>query len=205
MKLSSKQFFYMMSGLVVLVGLLCLGGVYLSNSILTARAAKLDQLKLESEILDRQKQDITVANASIKKYEDLEQIAKQVVPQDKDQTRAVREIIGLAQKSGIGISSITFPSSNLGQKTTKAQGEKASNDAGITQVKPVSGMQGVYELEIIIRSSEAGTNFGQLTTFLNLLESNQRTSQVSSLDINPDSKDPNRLTFNMTIKVYLRP
>lgn len=195
-----------MVGLTVLLAVLAVAGAIAGNKFLTKQANRLNDLKLQSEVLDRQRQDIVIANSNIKKFEELEAIAKQVVPQEKDQTKAVREIINLAAKSNISIGSITFPVSNLGQKATgNAKTNNATTTPNLTQVKPVSGLQGVYELEIIVKSATNGTTFSNLVTFLKHLESNQRTSQVSNLDINPDGKNPNKLTFSMTLKVYLKP
>jgi hypothetical protein len=209
MTITSKYFHYAMVAITVAAAGLCLGGIVMGNQLLTKSASRLNELKLESEVLDRQKQDIVLANANIKRYEDLEKIAQQIVPQDKDQTKAVREIIALAQESNVSIGAITFPASNLGQKSAAGSKDKSKDSSAtvpdLTQVKPVNGMKGVYELEINIRGSESGTDFQNFVDFLKRLESNQRTSQVSKLDVNPDTEDPNILTFNMTIKVYLKP
>lgn len=203
MTLSNKHFFYLMTSTIVLFVVLSGGGAIFANRILAKQTNKLNQLKLESEIVDRQKQDTVVANANIERYQELEQIARQIVPQDKDQSRAVREIVGLAEESGITLSSISFPSSNLGQKTTTDKKEKAET-AAPSQVKPVKDIKGVYELEIIVRGPKE-TDFPRLIEFLKRLESNRRTSQVSNLAITPDTKNPILLTFTMTIKVYLKP
>lgn len=193
-----------MVGLVVIIAGLSFGGTVAANKLLAKRTNKLNELKLESEIVDRQKQDTVIANVNIDRYAELEQIAKQIVPQDKDQSRAVREIVGLAKDSNITLSSIAFPSSNLGQKTTPTKSKEAGTANAPSQVKPVKDMSGVYELEIIVRGP-AETDFPRLIAFLQKLESNRRTSQVSDLTINPDPKDPAVLTFTMTVKVYLKP
>lgn len=214
MKLNSKKFFYIMTGVIVLLGIITIASVAAANSILAKKNERLMELKLENEMLDRQKQDMTIARANIKKYEELEKIAGQIVPQDKDQTRTVREIVRFAEQSGIKIQSISFPSSNLGQRqptTARPSGGDSSTPAPsapatppITQVKPVSGMSGVYELEVQVQSG-TGTDFPKLIRFLRHLEANRRTSQVSNLVVSPSPTDRNVLGFTMSLKVYVKP
>ncbi len=206
MKLDSKNFFYLMIGTVILLAGLTVASIAVGNKMLTTKNDKLNELKLENEIIENKKQDIALAKANIAKYEELEKIAKQIVPQDKDQAKTVREIIRFAEKSNIRIRTISFPTSNLGQKSTAKKDDKSSSGStAISQVKPVKGMNGVYELEIIIQNATDSSGFPELIRFLKELESNRRTSQVSSLSITPSADNPLILSFNMKIKVFIKP
>lgn len=212
-KLSSKYFFFVMVGIVVLLALLCVGGLGLGNSLLTKKTQKLTELKLENRVLDEQKIAVVQAQKDLEKYAELERIAKQVVPQDKDQAKTVREIIKFAEEAGIGITSVSFPSSTLGAAPAPApkaaDGEASTAPKAttppITQVKPVDGVPGVYQLEITIQSSPDSVTFPKLLTFLKKLESNRRTSQVNSINITPNATNRSQLSVTMIINVYIKP
>src|SRR3990167_9442113 len=78
----------------------------------------------------------------------LEKKARAIVPADKNQAAAVREIVKIAQSNGIKISSITFPASALGGITATGSGgaAKPAASTALTQVQTVKGISGVYSL-----------------------------------------------------------
>ena len=211
--MSPKQFFFVMIGALALLGLLGVGSVAMANDMLTKKNNKLSELKLENEVLEQQKTAILQAQKDIEKYADLEKLAKQIVPQDKDQARTVREVIALAAQSGIDISSITFPSSSLGQKAAPAakpaEGESGSatpkaTTPPVTQVTAVDGIPGVYRLDITVQTGDPAT-YAKLIAFLKSLEANRRTAQVVDLTITPSSSNRNFLSITMKVSVYVKP
>jgi hypothetical protein len=213
--MNPKNLYFVLVGVLVLLGLLSVGAVVMGNKVLTDKSRKLSELKLENEVVARQKQDIVSAKINIEKYDELNKIAKQIVPQDKDQAKTVREISLFAQAAGIGIKSISFPASSLGKKAEPAakpaEGEEkpaaSSTPAAppVTQVKPVAGLNGVYELEIVLNSATDTATFSSLIEFLKDLESNRRTAHVSQMIVTPSAKDRNSLTFTINFKVYIKP
>jgi hypothetical protein len=199
---SKRLFFLLTASLVILVGL-CLATVYLGNSMLKAQSSKLYDLKKESLSLDEQQRILVQAKKDIEKYKETETIARTVVPQEKDQARTVREIIGIANRSGVDIANIAFPSSTLGSAVSKDK-KKKTTDESKTQLEPVEGTPGVYRLEVNVQTDTATfVPFSTMLTFLRELEQNRRTSQVSSLTITPD-EDRNLITFNLVLNVYIR-
>ncbi len=104
--MSSKRVYYLLLGIIVILGGLSVGGVVLGNKLLTGSAGKLDGLKLEASVIDEQQNSLARAQQDIDKYADLETIAKAVVPQEKDQARTVREIIKFAQDSKVPVTNI---------------------------------------------------------------------------------------------------
>lgn len=214
-KLTVKRFFFVMCGFVALLVILAVAMVVLGNNILAKKTSRLTELKLENRVLEEQKLSVTQAQKDIEKYAELERIAKQIVPQDKDQAKAVRELITLAAQSGIGIANVTFPTSSLGQAQQAAPKAEAGDDSSsqsskpaappVTQVKPVEGINGVYQLEITVQSTADVATFPKLVDFLKRLESNRRTSQVSSITITPNAANRTLLSFNMIINVYIKP
>ncbi|PID32483.1 hypothetical protein CR970_00195 [Candidatus Saccharibacteria bacterium] len=212
---SKKVYFAMVVGVALSVVLL-FTVAYLGDQWLRKSSAELHDVRLQSRLVDEQQIALVQANKDIKKYEQLEQIANAVVPQDKDQARAVREIVKLAGEAEIPLSSITFPSSNLGstskpkatkkKSSSKTPAKKLDTAPKVTQVQPVNGISGVYAMEIKIQS-DSGTPipYNSLLNFLEKLENNRRTSQVSSINIKPEKDSPSLITFLLTINVYIKP
>lgn len=202
--MKSKQLYFVLVGVLILL----LGGffgiAYGANTFMGGQAKKLSKLRGDSVTLDALQTTLAKNKQDIAKYSDLNTIAETVVPQDKDQAEAVREIVNLAQQSGIKkLSSIAFPVSTLG--TTG--GKKV--DPNLTQLTPIKDMPGVYQLQITITQSEDDkVPYSQFTTFLSKLEQNRRTAQVSSISIQPDTTTTTSagyVAFNLIINEFIKP
>lgn len=194
-----KLFFSLISiNSLLLAGLL--GVVYIGNTMLTAKSQDLNKLKAEVQVLDEFQSSISKNKADIRKYAQLNEIAKTIVPQDKDQTQTVREIVKMSQESGIrSLSSITFPASDLG-------GAGAAQRKPISQALQVKGIEGVYLLPITVTVETSGpATYNQFMTFLQKLENNRRTSQISDITIRPDQKNPELIAFTLKINEYIKP
>lgn len=213
--MNSKKAFYVMLGVVGLLSALLIAAVVYGDIFLKAESAKLLNLKLENQVIEAQQIALGQAKKDLEKYKELKAIAKQIVPQDKEQTKATREIVSLAAQSGIRIASISFPVSSLGQAPVKAP---ATTDTttdtkpatpvapSITQVKPVEGIKGLYQLDIVVTSDVANpTTYPRLIDFLSRLEHNRRTSHVTQITIQPDTINRQNLNFTLTITIYVKP
>lgn len=218
--MTSKRLFYVLCGVLVLLAAGAVAGLVLGDKQLQAKSDHLVTLRTESLALQSQQQSLVQAKKDVQKYSELEKVAKSIVPQDKDQARTVREIIKIADSTGIKISNISFPSSTLGQigakvpasasssasSSSSSSASKSTTSAGTTQVKPVDGIPGVYQLEINIQTdSNAPVAYSNLLTFLQKLEQNRRTAQVVSLTVTPSTTDRNKVTFNLVLDVYIKP
>lgn len=203
MTIKAKQLNYALISLVCLLALGFVGIAYATNKLLSAPAGKLSKLKADNEVLDGLQTTLAHNKQDIAKYSGLNTIAQTIVPQDKDQAEAVREIVNLAAASGIPkLSSITFPSSSLG---TVTPGTHTTNP-NLTQLTPVPGISGVYELPITILQDQASrVSYGQFVAFLSRLENNRRTAQVASITVQPDSNNPNNVAFTLVINEFIRP
>jgi hypothetical protein len=218
---SSKRLYF---GLVAIVCLLLVGlvaGAYGANSLLSARATKLTNLKAKDQALNQEQLSLVQAKKDIKKYASLEQITQAVVPEDKDQAEAVREIVNIAATNGISLATITFPESTLGNTTTTATGVSApasatpapsaaallnSNATKLSQLQPVKNIPGVYDLQINVQSDPNGpVAYNSFINFLSALEHNRRTAQISTITLQPDSDNSNMLTFALTLNEYIKP
>ncbi len=206
--MNSKRAFYIMIGVIVLMIGIVAGSVVVGDMLLHKQADKLVSLKADADVIDTQQNSLLQAKKDLEKYTTLGSTAKQIVPQDKDQARAVREIISIADQSDIKISSVTFPSSTLGQKSATATtgSTPATATTALTQAKPVKGIEGLYQLDIaIVSDTTTPTTYARLISFLDKLEQNRRTAQVSQIAIQPDSQNRNNLNFTLTVTVYIKP
>jgi len=214
--MNSKRLYYILLGLIGIIGILVIASVIQSNSALKRKNERLMQLKVQSSTLEQQQIALIQAKKDIEKYTELESIAKSIVPQEKDQARTVREIVQIAQASGVKIGAISFPSSTLGQgaarpsTATPPEGQAAAPAAPAapttTQVKAVDGIAGLYQMEVNVQG-QAGdrVTYQQFISFLKKLEQSRRTSQVNTLTVTPDTRDRNNVSFSLVINVYLKP
>lgn len=200
--MKAKQLNYLLLGLFVLV-VAALGGLaYGTNALLSGQAQKLSKLRADSNVADSLQATLAKNKQDIAKYGELNTIAETIVPQDKDQAQAVREIANLAAQSGIPkLSSITFPTSTLG-----AIGSTKASNPNLTQLTPVKGMTGVYNLQITVSQDQtARVPYSSFIMFLQKLEQNRRTAQVSSLSVQPDATSPDQVAFTLVINEFIKP
>jgi len=212
--MNSKRAFFIMLAVVILLGIGIIGATVLGDQLLQKESGKLVGLKLDSKLLDDQQTSLIQANKDIAKYSDLENIAKSVVPQEKDQAQTVREIVNIASQSGIKLSAISFPASTLGQpvapatpgNTTSGSSTPAPAAPSITQVTPVKSISGVYVMEINIQQDNTSPiSYDSFINFLDKLEHNRRTAQVTSVSVTPNPQDSSKLSFNIVVDVYIKP
>lgn len=199
--MNSKKLYFALIGVLVLLGIGTLASVSEANSILEGQSKTLVHAKAADAAANMQKVQLATDKKDVLKYTELNQIAQSVVPQDKDQAAAVREIVALANQSGIPrLSSIAFPPSTLGAVT-----KSKTATSQFTQVSPVKGIPGVYDLQITVTQSGQDTvPYGNFVSFLSKLEQNRRTALVSSISVQPDPKSPGVVGFILVIDEYIR-
>jgi hypothetical protein len=179
-------------GLAIILLLL---SAYAANQLLKGQSEAVRETRLKNIVLEEKQRQLAKSKADIQKYQGLADIAKNIVPQDKDQAQTVREIVSIAEANGIKLGGITFPASSLGDKKSP-----------LSQLKAEKGLPGVYALEITVQSdSSSPARFADFLTFLDALEHNRRTALVTGIAIQPDVADPSRLAFTLTLKEYIKP
>lgn len=202
--MTSKRLYYILLSTVGLLAIGLVGGAYGANTVLQQQSKAVVDARSKSAALDEQQLQLTKAKASIEKYKDVSTIAKSIVPTDKDQAQTVREIVKIAEANGIKLATITFPSSTLGGTPGAAAAAGAAAD--LSQLKAAKGISGVYTLQITVQSdAKAAPTYQQFTTFLSSLERNRRTALVSAIALQPDTKNPDRVSFTLTIDEYIKP
>lgn len=213
--MSSKRFSYLMTGLVIILCLSVAGLAVLGDTLFRKQSQKLVDLKAQNQAIKDQEVSLVQAKKDIEKYAELEEIAKAVVPQDKDQAKTVREISAIATSAGVKLQQISFANSTLGQAAAPTKPSDSEEGGGsstpapaapsISQVKPVQGISGVYSLEITVSSGDSNpVSYYRFLQFLEKLESNRRTAHVSSITVTPaDNKSD--VTFSLVLNAYLKP
>jgi hypothetical protein len=194
--MTAKRLYYLLLGAIALSIVALLASVYAANLVLEGQAKRVTDAKTKTQVMDEKQRQLTKARADIAKYQPLADIAKSIVPQDKDQSQTVREIVNLAAANGIKLGSITFPSSSLGGKGA----------ADKSQLKAVKGISGVYTQDITVESDgSVPSSYGSFLNFLDALEHNRRTALVSGISLQPDAEDPSTLTFTLNLSEYIKP
>jgi TRAP-type C4-dicarboxylate transport system substrate-binding protein len=189
--------------------------IYFGNTLLKRQSQKLNEVKVKERVLEQQQISLAQAKKDIEQYKDIEATLPLIVPQDKNQAKAVREITKIAEKNNIKIQSITFPSSNLGtQPAVVAPSSDGSTDATttpvpvptITQVRPVANLPGLFEMEITIVSEPTIPNgYDDLIDFFEDLERNRRTAQVTNLEISTAATGSEKLDFTAKFNIFIKP
>jgi hypothetical protein len=201
--MNSRKLFFVLLALIILINA---GGVALlvfGNKMLDKQNTKLTELKVESNTLDVVQQSLVKAKKDVEKYKDLAQVVETVVPQEKDQVRTIREIVQIAQESGVPVDSINFPSSTLGNTNKTGSPAAAASSTANTQTQKVDGLSNVERLEITIASTRE-VAYENFILFLQKLEQNRRTAQVSSITITPSGVDKTSVSYSLVLNVYIK-
>jgi ABC-type transport system involved in multi-copper enzyme maturation permease subunit len=216
--MNSKKFRLILIGIFALSVIGFAGTCFLGLSLLKSKSAQMVDLKLKNKTAEAQLSNLEISKQDIEKYSYFKEVAKTVIPDDKDQAQAVLEIFQMAQASGIGIQSITFPSSNLGAKTvapsaTAGSTAPAAVDSAptkaISQAAPVSGIPGLYSVQLTISPLSGSqlppsqqVTYAKMLDFLSRIENNRRTAQITQVNIQPGNGQ--QLNFSLTVNIFIK-
>jgi hypothetical protein len=210
--MSSKKLNRLLTGLLVALLIGIFGVAYAINGLLEGQSSRLVSAKTKLTALQQEQSQLVQLKKDIKTYNDLYQIAQVIVPQNKDQTEAVRQIVDLASANNVSLAEISFPPSTLGSvSSTSGVGAGSSTPTsagsvapGLSQLIAVPKIPGVYELELSVTSGSNQT-YPDMIGFLAGLEQNRLTAQVGSISITPSAQDPSLLSFILELDVYIKP
>lgn len=206
--MNSKRVFFVMLALVGLMVAAAGMVTYSGQKMLVKEGDKLVSLKQEKQVIDGRSKALIKAKRDIVTYEELELLARSVVPRDKDQAKTVVDIVEIAKDAGVdNIINISFPESLLGElQTGKGAKKNQVVDPNLTQLTPLDSPKGVYGMEIRIETdAEEPRPYRSLVRFLSRLEKNRRTAQVTDIQINPDKDNRNNISFTLTLTTYVKP
>lgn len=199
MKLTSFRLFILLCVACGLLVAAAFGLTYGANKLFARQGQTLEDAKINYEVAQNREDALQRAEANIAKYEQLNIIAQGVLPQEKDQALTVREIVAIARQNGVSLGSVTFPDSKLGVPT-----KSKTNANTESQLTPVKGISGLYVMEIKVASSGV-TRYDNFLRFINALQSNRRTANITSISATPSEVNRNFVSFNLSINAYIRP
>jgi hypothetical protein len=219
LELNSKNLSLLLIAGLAVTAVLFVAVMIMGLSVLGGKSKSLVDLKAQSQSLDSELLNLAQAKKDVQKYAYFKQVAKTVIPNDKDQAEAVSEIFQFAQAAGIKIQNITFPTSSLGL-TTATVGTTSTADAtaststskAITQAKPVTSIPGLYSLELTITPQTGHdvpasfqVTYPKVLAFLKSIEDNRRTAQITQVIILPPSSSSDSLSFTLTTNIFIKP
>lgn len=219
--MNSKHVYLLMIGFCILLLGGLFGSAYGIQGLLHTKSTELVGLKAKLTALNQQQGGLVQAKKDIVTYTGLYDIAKVVVPENKNQAETVRQIVKLASANSVKLGSISFPSSTLGNASQAgatssapvpattpppANSPSKTSGAALSQLVPVLGVAGVYVMQINVSSdSNYPSTYTQLISFLSALEQNRLTAQVTSLNINPEANTSDKFSFILTLNSYIKP
>jgi hypothetical protein len=199
-------------GLVALFFIITLVGL----SFLSGKSHSMVDLKVQSQTATNELLNLEQSKKDVEQYSYFKDVAKTVIPNDKDQAEAVLEIFQMADASGISIQSITFPTSTLGLTTSVATQaadatSSSSTKSALTQAKPVTDIPGLYSLQLTI-TPENGPKvpasrqitYPKMLDFLNRIENNRHTAQITEVDVQPPTATQG-LSFSLVVNTFIKP
>lgn len=217
-KLDSKRLRYVLLGALGLSIILFIAIAALGLGKLASKSQSMVDLKAQAAAADSQLNSLALAKKEIKQYGYFKTVAKEVIPNDKDQAAAVLQINQFASQSGFLLQAISFPASNLGLSslsTGQVSAQTASPSSLLSQALPVVGVKGLYSVQLTITPqtdqdlpASQQVTYAKLLDFLNRIENNQRTAQISQIIIKPVyNGDGSFRTFDFTlgINIFIRP
>lgn len=210
-QLDNRTFRLILGGLLGLLCLTFLVVTFKGISLLEKKSNDMVQLKAQSQKAQSQLNNLQIAKKEVQKYSYFKTVASNVIPSDKDQAQAILEIYQIASQAGIALQSVTFPASTLGVSGTESATGSGASQAAVTQAKPVTGIPGLYSLELTI-TPQVGNNvpvnqqvtYAKMLDFFKRIENNRRTAQITRIDIQP-AQGNSGLSFVLTINIFIKP
>lgn len=218
MKLNSKRLRLMLASGLVLSIVAFFAIVLFGLSLLSSKSQKIVDLKVQNQTADAQLANLESSKKQVEQYSYFKDVAKTVIPSDKDQAESVLEIFQMANASGIAIQSITFPASSLGlttstTSTTTTQDATSTGSAktALSQAVPVTGIPGLYSLALTITPESDSSvpaneqiTYAKMLDFLNRIENDRRTAQITQVNIQPPTATQS-LSFDLVVNIFLKP
>ncbi|MBP9820556.1 hypothetical protein KBC85_00240 [Candidatus Saccharibacteria bacterium] len=193
--MTTKKAHYLIVASVISLVLILFAILYFGISVMKKESQKIIDAKLN--IAKAQKtESIYSSNKDLYlKNQDLAQKINDFIPTEKEQDLIVAQLNSFANQSQLTISTISFPNSTLDPNSK----QKVKTD--ISQATPVKGLNGVYEIPIVVTVADTSSetvNTDNLLKLLDLIESSPRNMRITSISYDAES---NEIQLNITIFV----
>jgi len=202
--MTAKKAYFIILTILILAIIGIGGSMYAGTMVVKKTSDKLIQTKLDNIGLDTQEQQFLQSRKVLDKYKTLNQTISKILPKNKDQALAVKELYQIGDETGIVVSKIQFPTSTLAKsKATSTQ----SSTKTVTQAKQVAGMTGVLGIDISISLQPANgksISYDNMLKFLQKVELNRRNMQIKNITVNADTINGG-VTFELTLTIFVKP
>lgn len=202
--MNAKKVYISLIVIIVILVIATAGVFYGANIMLKKSSTKLSQLKIENAVLEQNEKVYQKAKNDLLKYEDLKNAVDEALPKEKDQAKALKELIQIASTTGVKIEKIEFTDSTLGDKAKATGSNPSAATSAVTQAKPITGISGVQGIEMKITlagpNDKTSINYNSFINFLDLVSNNRRSMQISNLNIQPNLKKA-----DLTINIFVKP
>jgi hypothetical protein len=202
--MNAKKVYFSLIAIIVLLVIATAAVFYGANVLLEKSSSKLSQLKTENAVLEQNEKVYQKAKNDLAKYQDLESAVNEALPKEKDQAKALKELIQIGSTTGVKIEKIEFTDSTLGDKAKTSTSSPAAAGSAVTQAKPIAGISGVQGIEMKVTLSgpneKTALNYNSFINFLDLVSNNRRSMQISNLNIQPNLKKA-----DLTINIFVKP
>lgn len=190
--MNPKNLFFTLLGGLALTVVGIFAGFYYANNLLSEKSDVIANLKAEDEILAQKLYSAEITKNNLNKLGFVQDLAKEVLPDAKNQSEVILLISKIADETGIKTGSFSFAST---------EGEPGDT----SQTTPLEGTVGVLVLPI---NTSFSATYNQLISFLEKTEQNQRKMQISNIAITPQTLQPGQtkqiLDVQITINAYVK-
>ena len=183
--MSPKRFFYILCGIVACLVLVGGGGYYFASKMLHERTSALSKKMAEDQAAEQKLSQLGDLQKQYKRLGPILPAIEEALPANKEQSKIALQLRNIAAQSGMNFAGVTFPASTAPGPTSQTV------PVGAVLAIPVTfQLQGSYD---------------QLQSFLKQQENLSRYTSVTSLAITADPKNPNKLSFDVSLNVYMKP
>lgn len=167
-----KMHTYLLGVLVVLV-VITLAGLYFANLKLTNLATETSKLSADITVSEKQLDAYELTKFKVDSLDYVGELAERVVPESEEQSVVVAELSQFALRSRLTLAGIEFaePAETNNSKDKK----KSAVPKGVTVVP------------IIVKFNDA--RYERLLDFLRTIEGNRRKMQVNNISLKPNEED----------------
>ena len=193
--MTTKNAHYLIVASVIMLVLILFATLYFGISVMKKQSQKIIDAKLN--IAKAQKTE-TIYSSNKELYLNNQELAQKIndfIPTEKEQDLIVAQLNSFTNQSQLTISTISFPNSTLDPNSK----QKVKTD--ISQATPVKGLNGVYEIPIVVTVTDTNSetvNTDNLLNLLDLIESSPRNMRITSISYDAES---NEIQLNITIFV----
>lgn len=185
--MTPKQMHKLLIGVLVLLILATIGGLYIANHRLTNLTKQTSRLSAEIEVSKKQIDIYELTKFKVDSLGYVDELASKVLPQDEEQSVVVAELSQFARRASLQVSGIEFV-----EAPQKSDKDKKKS------VVPKS----VTAIPITVTFKAA--KYEGLLEFLRSVEGNRRKMQVNNIGLKQNEDDGSLLDVSVSMNLYAK-